>query len=339
MDHRRRTHGPRPAARPARERSRRRVPRRRRHEAARRPTSPTPAGGSPRALAEPRRRPGDRVATLRRELARGDAGVVGDRARRRRRRADQHRLQGRVPAPPAGRLGGRRCCSSSRPARAGRAGGRRRRRPSPTSSCSATPRWRRAALGGGRRWPPPARRCARRTSPRSSTPAARPARRRAACSATATTRCSSRQIGICWRRTADDVVWTPLPLFHFNAIVTAVLGPLIYGGRAAIEHRFSVSRFWPEMNRTGATVTSTLGHDGVPARPRRRPPGDAAVGRARGEHVAAADRRRAAAGRGRLDPARSASASTPSAAPTARPRRRWCRGSRWACRTSPTPPA
>jgi crotonobetaine/carnitine-CoA ligase len=69
----------------------------------------------------------------------------------------------------------------------------------------------------------------------------------------------ARQIGLCWRRTANDVVWTPLPLFHFNAIVTAVLGPLIYGGRAAIERRFSVSRFWPEMNRTGATVTSTLG--------------------------------------------------------------------------------
>jgi crotonobetaine/carnitine-CoA ligase len=69
----------------------------------------------------------------------------------------------------------------------------------------------------------------------------------------------SRQIGVCWRRTADDVVWTPLPLFHFNAIVTAVLGPLVYGGRAAIERRFSVSRFWPEMNRTGATITSTLG--------------------------------------------------------------------------------
>jgi crotonobetaine/carnitine-CoA ligase len=69
----------------------------------------------------------------------------------------------------------------------------------------------------------------------------------------------ARQIGVCWRRTADDVVWTPLPMFHFNAIVTAILGPLIYGGRAAIERRFSVSRFWPEMNRTGATVTSTLG--------------------------------------------------------------------------------
>jgi crotonobetaine/carnitine-CoA ligase len=69
----------------------------------------------------------------------------------------------------------------------------------------------------------------------------------------------SRQIGVCWRRTADDVVWTPLPMFHFNAIVTAVLGPLVYGGRAAIYRRFSVSSFWPEMNRVGATITSTLG--------------------------------------------------------------------------------
>ena len=69
----------------------------------------------------------------------------------------------------------------------------------------------------------------------------------------------TRQIGICWERTADDVVWTPLPLFHFNAITTAVLGPLVWGGRAAIYRRFSVSNFWPEMNRVGATITSTLG--------------------------------------------------------------------------------
>ncbi|MFL6206601.1 MAG: AMP-binding protein [Acidimicrobiales bacterium] len=69
----------------------------------------------------------------------------------------------------------------------------------------------------------------------------------------------ARQIGICWRRTADDVVWTPLPLFHFNAIVTAVLGSLVYGGRSAIYRRFSVSSFWSEMNRVGATITSTLG--------------------------------------------------------------------------------
>jgi crotonobetaine/carnitine-CoA ligase len=69
----------------------------------------------------------------------------------------------------------------------------------------------------------------------------------------------ARQIGICWERTAEDVVWTPLPLFHFNALTTAVLGALVWGGRSAIYRRFSVSNFWPEMNRTGATVTSTLG--------------------------------------------------------------------------------
>jgi crotonobetaine/carnitine-CoA ligase len=69
----------------------------------------------------------------------------------------------------------------------------------------------------------------------------------------------SRQIGICWGRTPDDVVWTPLPLFHYNALVTAVVGGLVWGGRSAIYRKFSVSNFWSEMNRTGATVTSTLG--------------------------------------------------------------------------------
>jgi crotonobetaine/carnitine-CoA ligase len=69
----------------------------------------------------------------------------------------------------------------------------------------------------------------------------------------------ARQIGICWRRTAQDVVWSPLPLYHFNALTTVVVGTLLYGGRGAIYRRFSVSNFWPEMNRVGATVTSTLG--------------------------------------------------------------------------------
>jgi len=69
----------------------------------------------------------------------------------------------------------------------------------------------------------------------------------------------TQQIGTCWGRGADDVVWTPLPLFHFNALVTAVIGPLLFGGRGAIDRKFSVSGFWSEMNRTGATITSTLG--------------------------------------------------------------------------------
>jgi crotonobetaine/carnitine-CoA ligase len=69
----------------------------------------------------------------------------------------------------------------------------------------------------------------------------------------------ARQIGICWQRTAEDVVWTPLPLYHFNALTTVVVGTLLYGGRGAIYRKFSVSNFWSEMNRVGATVTSTLG--------------------------------------------------------------------------------
>jgi crotonobetaine/carnitine-CoA ligase len=67
------------------------------------------------------------------------------------------------------------------------------------------------------------------------------------------------QIGICWRRTSEDVAWTPLPLYHFNALTTVVVGTLLYGGRGAIYRKFSVSNFWPEMNRVGVTVTSTLG--------------------------------------------------------------------------------
>jgi crotonobetaine/carnitine-CoA ligase len=38
-----------------------------------------------------------------------------------------------------------------------------------------------------------------------------------------------------------------------------VLGALILGGRSAIARRFSVSGFWPEINRTGATISGTLG--------------------------------------------------------------------------------
>ena len=56
----------------------------------------------PRRPRRAARRPGGHAG---RELERGDARLVGHRARRLRRRADQHRLQGRLPAPPARRLG------------------------------------------------------------------------------------------------------------------------------------------------------------------------------------------------------------------------------------------
>ena len=67
------------------------------------------------------------------------------------------------------------------------------------------------------------------------------------------------QIGRAWQRTADDVVWTPLPLFHLNAISICVVGTLVIGGSASIARKFSVSGFWPEIKRTGATMASMLG--------------------------------------------------------------------------------
>ncbi|MER5181639.1 AMP-binding protein [Streptomyces sp. NPDC002896] len=73
----------------------------------------------------------------------------------------------------------------------------------------------------------------------------------------------ARQITATWQRTRDDVVWTPLPLFHFNAISCVVTGTLLSGGRGALSRRFSVSGFWPEINRTGATIASLLGSPAV----------------------------------------------------------------------------
>lgn len=66
-----------------------------------------------------------------------------------------------------------------------------------------------------------------------------------------------------WGRTADDVVWTPLPLFHFNALGICLIGTLLAGGSAVIVPRFSVSRFWQDVNECGATIASLLGSPAV----------------------------------------------------------------------------
>src|SRR4029077_2807840 len=42
------------------------------------------------------------------------------------------------------------------------------------------------------------------------------------------------QIARAWQRRPDDIVLTPLPLFHFNAISVCVVGSLLTGGSAAI---------------------------------------------------------------------------------------------------------
>ncbi len=59
--------------------------------------------------------------------------------------------------------------------------------------------------------------------------------------------------------TADDVTITPLPLFHMNALAVGILSNILVGARVAIIPRFSVSNFWPEVERSGATIASILG--------------------------------------------------------------------------------
>lgn len=55
-----------------------------------------------------------------------------------------------------------------------------------------------------------------------------------------------------------DTVWTPMPLFHIGALTGAVVPALLLQERAAIASRFSVSGFWPEIERSGARVAMVL---------------------------------------------------------------------------------
>jgi crotonobetaine/carnitine-CoA ligase len=59
--------------------------------------------------------------------------------------------------------------------------------------------------------------------------------------------------------TGDDVTYTPLPLFHMNAVVSGILSTILVGGRIALAPRFSVSSFWPHIERSGASIASILG--------------------------------------------------------------------------------
>lgn len=58
---------------------------------------------------------------------------------------------------------------------------------------------------------------------------------------------------------AQDVTITPLPLFHMNALAVGIISNILVGARVAILPRFSVSAFWGEVERSGATIASILG--------------------------------------------------------------------------------
>jgi crotonobetaine/carnitine-CoA ligase len=60
-------------------------------------------------------------------------------------------------------------------------------------------------------------------------------------------------------RTENDVNWTPLPFFHMNATAGTILSCMMVGAGVAIFPRFSVSKFWNDVERSGATVVNLLG--------------------------------------------------------------------------------
>jgi len=64
-------------------------------------------------------------------------------------------------------------------------------------------------------------------------------------------------------RTADELNWSPLPIYHFNLVSGTVLGSMLLRGTAAVAPRFSVSAFWPEVERTGARMVNLLGSMGA----------------------------------------------------------------------------
>lgn len=64
---------------------------------------------------------------------------------------------------------------------------------------------------------------------------------------------SNRYIGI----RHEDVYWTPCPLFHLGA-AGGMIGTLQTGSTMSIAPAFSLSGFWPEIERSGATVVMLL---------------------------------------------------------------------------------
>ncbi len=58
--------------------------------------------------------------------------------------------------------------------------------------------------------------------------------------------------------TADDVLYSCLPLFHSNAQVLAALPAMIAGARIHFDTRYSSTRFWTSVTECGATLLNTV---------------------------------------------------------------------------------
>ena len=57
----------------------------------------------------------------------------------------------------------------------------------------------------------------------------------------------------------DSVYYTPLALFHGNALFVTTTQVLVSGATLALSKKFSASRFWDEIWKSGATIFNTIG--------------------------------------------------------------------------------
>ena len=62
-----------------------------------------------------------------------------------------------------------------------------------------------------------------------------------------------------WGLTADDVMFSALPLYHVNARFSTLGTALAVDGRAALVSRFSASAFWDQVRSSGATEVGVVG--------------------------------------------------------------------------------
>lgn len=62
-----------------------------------------------------------------------------------------------------------------------------------------------------------------------------------------------------WGLTADDVLFSALPLYHVNARFSSLGTALVVDGRAALVSRFSAGTFWDQVRAAGATEVGVVG--------------------------------------------------------------------------------
>jgi carnitine-CoA ligase len=60
-------------------------------------------------------------------------------------------------------------------------------------------------------------------------------------------------------RTTRDITWSPLPMFHLNLISLSIMATMMIKGTASIFPRFSVSKFWPEIQRVRPAIVNLVG--------------------------------------------------------------------------------